>query len=49
MKNNVENVRSSSTDPNTFTVAIFANLKILEMNALGCEKPPMFSKVVLKD
>jgi hypothetical protein len=49
MKDNVENVCSSSTNPKNYTIAIFANLKISEMNALRCGKPLMFSKAMSKD
>ncbi len=49
MKDNVENVRSSSTNSNIYTIVISTNLKNSKNNALGCGKLPMFSKTILED
>jgi len=49
MKNKVENVRSSSTDPTLALLLSLPTSKIMGMNASKCEKPPMFSKTVSKD
>jgi hypothetical protein len=49
MKDNVEKVRSSSTNSNTYIIVISTKLKNSKNNALGCGKPPMFSKTILKD
>ncbi len=46
MKKKVENVCSSSVNPNIWTITIFASLKKkMEMNALRCEKLLIFAKV----
>jgi hypothetical protein len=45
MKERVENVPSSSTDPNTCIIAIFANLENSEKKIIKCGKLPKCTKV----
>jgi hypothetical protein len=49
IKDEVENVHSSSIDFRTCTIIIYANLKIPGINVLRCRKPLMFAKVASKD
>jgi hypothetical protein len=49
MKDRMENIRSSSTDPNICIIAIFASLNFFGMNALKCSKLPMFALAMSKD
>jgi hypothetical protein len=49
MEESMENVDSSSINPNTCIIAIFANFKTWGKNAIKCGKPPKCVKVELRD